>query len=97
PPGAPRLDQGTLGNIREQPASEVLRTHKKRTQAARSGTGRLGKADGGRCPGAQGGLGGHLCSAICYFAFGHCFGGKQQKQNWMRSCVSILKIWLRSM
>src|SRR5260370_15516532 len=35
-PRAPRLDQGALGHIRKQPPCEILRTHQKRAEAART-------------------------------------------------------------
>lgn len=57
-PGAPRLDQGSMGDIGEQPACEILRTHKKRAPAARSRKGSLGEADGRGGPGARDGVGG---------------------------------------
>src|SRR6185437_3420927 len=49
-PGAPRLDQGTLGHEREQSTRKVLQTDSSRAEAAGDGNGRM--AQTGRCRGA---------------------------------------------
>src|SRR5260370_24016643 len=81
PPGAARLDQGSLGHFRKQSACQVLRTHQERAPPARTRKRRLGKADNRDGPGAGNCLGGRTCSTTLFFVYAPSSSVHHTKRN----------------